>query len=183
MLLMGCGPDLPDPPEPAPDGSFYALTGSLKDQKGEDTRLDVWRGHPTLVSMIYTSCPVACPTLIQDTRRLRDELSPAARDRSKVLLVSLDPERDGPQELGAIATAYALDEEAWSLVVGTPDQTRAIGAALGVEFAKRVDGEMDHTTLITLLDPDGVPVETAQGSTRELGSLKARLEGFASTSP
>ena len=185
MLLAGCGPDLPDPPEPVPDGSLYELTGSWTDQRGGDARLDVWRGHPTLVSMIYTSCPVACPTLIQDTRRLRSDLSEDAREHSRVLLVSLDPDRDGPQELGAIATAYALEEDAWSLMVGTPDQTRAFGAALGVEFAKRADGEMDHTTLITLVDPEGVPVETAQGATRELGSLKARLEGFAAarTSP
>lgn len=179
--MLGCGPDLPDPPSRPPEGSLYELTGTWKDQKGDDVRLDVWRGHPTLVSMIYTSCPVACPSLIQDTRRLESELSKPAQMNSRVLLVSLDPDRDGPQELSAITQAYNLDQERWKLLVGSPEQTRAIGAALGVEFAKRTDGEMDHTTLLSLLDPEGVPLETAKGQDRSLGPLKARLEGFAAS--
>ena len=82
--------------------SIYALSASLVDQRGRPVGLDVFRGHPVLISMFYASCPDACPLLIADLQRIERDLSPRIRADLRIVLVSLDPGRDPPDALLAL---------------------------------------------------------------------------------
>ena len=181
LALAACGPDMPDPVETQahPEGSIFRLQADLVNQAGDKHDLSVHQGHPTLMSMIYTTCPTACPMLINDIRLLEGKLSEEARSELRVLLVSMDPENDGPKELNALAVAHGLDTSRHTLSVASPTQTKAIAEALDIEFSRRVDGEMDHTTLLALMDRSGRRVAVQYGLGKDAAQFVARLEGLA----
>ena len=86
-----------------PPQSIYNLNAKLIDQSGAVRGLDMHRGHPVLVTMFYGSCPLACPMLIDTLRSFERSLTPAERARIRVVLISIDPERDTTESLRARA--------------------------------------------------------------------------------
>ncbi len=75
---------------------------SLTDIDGRPLGSDFFAGHWTVVFFGFTTCPDVCPTtlatLAQFTKALTD--LPEAQ-RPRVLLVTVDPERDDPAKLAA----------------------------------------------------------------------------------
>lgn len=162
--------------------SVYALSASLVDQRGRTVGLDLFRGHPVLVSMFYASCPDACPLLIADLQRMERELPPRIKGDLRIVLVSLDPERDTPDALQALARARQVDESRWRLLRAPAETVRDIAALLGVKYRRLPDGSFNHSSVITLLDPDGAIVvrDDAIGGPHE--ALLRGLRGGRSTS-
>lgn len=162
--------------------SVYALSASLVDQRGRAVGLDLFRGHPVLISMFYASCPDACPLLIADLQRMERELPPRIKADLRIVLVSLDPERDTPDALQALARARRVDESRWRLLRAPEDTVRDIAALLGVKYRRLPDGSFNHSSVITLLDPDGAIVvrDDAIGGPHE--ALLRGLRGGRSTS-
>jgi protein SCO1/2 len=138
--------------------SIYALSASLVDQRGRAVGLNVFRGHPVLISMFYASCPDACPLLIADLQRIERELPPRIRADLRIVLVSLDPGRDTPDALLALARARHVDESRWRLLRAPEDTVREIAALLGIKYRRLPDGNFNHSSVITLLSPDGAIV-------------------------
>lgn len=136
--------------------SIYALSAPLVDQRGRSVGLDLFRGHPVLISMFYSTCPDACPLLIADLQRIERELPPRIKADLRIVLVSLDPERDTPDALLTLARARHVDEARWRLVRAPGDSVREIAALLGIKYRRLPDGNYNHSSIITLLDPDGV---------------------------
>lgn len=141
---------------PPRGASIYALSTSLVDQRGRPVGLDLFRGHPVLISMFYATCPDACPLLMADLQRIERELSPRTKADLRVVLVSLDPERDTPDALRALARARQVDESRWRLLRAPEDTVREIAALLGIKYRRLADGSVNHSSVITLLNPDGV---------------------------
>lgn len=162
--------------------SVYALSASLVDQRGRTVGLDLFRGHPVLISMFYASCPDACPLLIADLQRMERELPPRIKADLRIVLVSLDPARDTPDALQALARARQVDESRWRLLRAPEDTVRDIAALLGVKYRRLPDGSFNHSSVITLLDPDGAIVvrDDAMGGPHE--ALLRGLRGGRSTS-
>ena len=150
-----------------PGDSIYQLKLELATQDAAKAQLDVDRGHPTVISMFYGSCGFVCPTLIKTIQRMESKLDPAQRARLRVLLVSLDPERDTPAALAEIARKHGADPSRW-MFGRTPDAgVRQLAAVLGIQYRKLPDGSFNHSTVITLLDADGRIV----ARTSKLGAL------------
>ena len=169
-----------DAPAPATDphdtgpsvgASLYDLVVPLEDQDGRRVGIDTFRGHPTLVAMFYASCPYVCPALIADIARIVDGLSPAARERVRILMVSFDPSRDDPQALRDLAGRHHLDLQRWKLTRPGPDDVRTVAAVLGIQYRPTADGEMNHSSIITLVDGSGRIVDRIDG----IGSPQDRL--------
>lgn len=171
--------------EAPPDGplrqnlgaNLYALDLPMRTQRGEPGRLDVERGHPVLLSMFYTTCPRACPLLIQDIQSLEATLPEAERARLRVVLVSLDPERDDRAALADVVTRHTLDER-WTLGAVPPDAVREVAAALGVRYRPLPGGGFAHTAVLTLVDAQGVIVARSEGSDGREG-LVAKIHELA----
>jgi len=138
--------------------SIYALSAPLVDQRGRPAGLDVFRGHPVLISMFYATCPDACPLLIADLQRIERELPSRIKADLRILLVSLDPARDTPEALQALARRRQVDESRWRLVRAPEDTVREIAAILGIKYRRLPDGSFNHSSVITLLTLDGVIV-------------------------
>jgi protein SCO1/2 len=58
-------------------------------------------GYATLIYFGYTNCPDVCPLTMSNIAIAADALSPEQRERLRVVMVTSDPERDTPEELGA----------------------------------------------------------------------------------
>jgi protein SCO1/2 len=129
----------------------------LVNQDGRPLGADFFRGHWTIVFFGFTSCPDICPTtlttLAQATHQLAD--LPAA-ERPRVLLVSVDPERDDPAHLSAYVRFY---DPAFLGATGSSPAVAAAAAAFGVPYARVNLPEggytMDHGSGIFIVGPSG----------------------------
>ena len=105
----------------------------------------------------FTQCPDICPTtlavLAQAGRQLAD--LPQA-EQPRVLLVSVDPERDTPERLAAYVRFF---DPAFLGATGSLESIAAAAAAFGVPYAKVTMPEggytMDHGSGIFVVGPTG----------------------------
>lgn len=135
--------------------SLYQLDMPLRDASGATVGLDVFRGHPVIVSMFYGTCPAACPLLMERLREVESKVDRATRRDLRVLLVSFDFARDTPQMLTSLANAHRLDLSRWELVAASDEDAQTLAAVLGIHY-KRVSGGMfQHTSRLVLVDRQG----------------------------
>lgn len=127
---------------------------SLVDQTGRPVTEADFYGKPALVFFGFTNCPEVCPTTLFDITTWLKTLGPQA-DRLQVLFITVDPERDTPQQLALYLESF--DPRIVGLS-GTGEQVTAALAAFKA-YAKRVptkDGyTMDHTASTYVLDAGG----------------------------
>jgi len=161
--------------EPRSD-SIYELSVALVDQHGRAVGLDVYRGHPVLISMFYSTCRDACPLLIADLERIERGLPPGARARVRVVLVSFDPEHDASAVLEELARSHGLDASRWRLLRGSDDTVREVAAALGIRYRRLPDGGFNHSSVITLLGASGVVLARVEGLGQPLDVFRERLK-------
>lgn len=138
-----------------PPQSIYNLNAKLIDQSGAVRGLDMHRGHPVLVTMFYGSCPLACPLLIDTLRSFERSLTPAERARVRVVLISIDPQRDTTESLSTLAAARHIDLSRWTLVHADEATVRKIAAVLNIQYRRLPDGSYNHASVISLLTPQG----------------------------
>ncbi len=129
----------------------------LVDQDGRPLGPDFFHGHWTLVFFGFTRGPDICPTtlatLAQSMRQLAD--LPDTR-RPRVLLVSLDPDRDTPDILAPYVRFF---DPAFLAATGSLPSVAAAAAAFNVPYAKvgQPDGgyTIDHGSGIFVVGPSG----------------------------
>jgi protein SCO1/2 len=138
-----------------PSDSLYHLQARLLTHSAKSVGFDVNRGHPTLVSMFYASCPAACPMLITSMQVYESHLAADSRGRLRVLLVSFDAARDTPSQLEQLASLHRIDLTRWTVASAPEKDARKIAASLGFRYRPLPDGTFDHSLLITLLDGQG----------------------------
>lgn len=162
-LRAGTPPDTPL--------SIYQLEARLTDQDGRQHDLDVHRGHPVLITLFYASCPAACPLIIDTLRATEKAMTPAQRAELRVLLISIDPDRDTPAALHALAEQRHIDTARWTLARADADDVRTIAALLNIQYRKLPSGEFNHSPVIALLSPAG----EIQATSGKLGTADAEL--------
>lgn len=141
--------------EPA-EMSIYHVESTWKNRRGEPVTLGSLRGKIQVVAMVYTHCEHACPRILADMKRIRDGLSPAAQERTRFTIVSIDPERDTPQRLSSFAEENDLSDEQWTLLNGDDGDVLELAALLGVRYKRVSDTDFVHSNMITVLDEEGV---------------------------
>jgi protein SCO1 len=134
---------------PAPD---FALTS----HDGARVTLEDFRGKAVAVTFIYTACPDYCPLLTAKMARVQDDLGADFGTRVAFVSITVDPEVDTPEALKRYAEAHGADLGGWAFLTGEPEAIAEVTRGYGVFAAKSVDGEVDHTFLTSLVDPDGV---------------------------
>ena len=153
---------------------------TLTDQYGAPTGPDRFAGRPLALFFGFTYCPDICPTTLTMLAAARDELAAGGTDMSalKIAFVTVDPERDTPQQLGHYLGLFDLDVVG---LTGDPADVRAVLKQFGI-YAKKVDhgdGDYlyDHSAAVYLYRADGrfkgtiVHNEPAEFITEKLKSL------------
>jgi len=112
----------------------------------------------------YTFCPDVCPTTLAVMQQMWVKLTPAMQAQTQIVLVSVDPERDTPEQLKTYMDYF---DPSFTSFTGKPASLRSFAAQLNAVYAKverknkqgEVDPElgylMDHSANITILDPNG----------------------------
>jgi len=117
-------------------------------------------GKPFAIFFGFTHCPDVCPTTLARLARLRRQLG-KSDDAFAIVFVSVDPERDGPAEVGAYAGLF--DTPVIGLT-GTPAQIARVKKQYAVFSAKAPqpggDYSVDHTASVFVMDRDGKFVAT-----------------------
>ncbi|HSN71827.1 MAG TPA: SCO family protein, partial [Steroidobacteraceae bacterium] len=108
-----------------------------------------------LVFFGFTNCPDVCPNTLTILARVEKALADLPESQQPgVVLVSVDPTRDTPEQLGPYVRFFG---ERFVGITGTEENIAALTSALGVPVAK-VDLEggytMDHGAGIFVLDPE-----------------------------
>lgn len=158
--------------------SIYVLDSALTDQDGRAAKLNAFRGHPVIISMFYTSCPHACPMLINHVKAIEAKLDEKTRADVRVLLVSFDPEHDNADALKSVIARHKLDASRWTLTVASEENAREIGAVLGIKY-RSDDGNFRHSSVITVLDREGRIALRSDGLAEEQVAAAAKLTALA----
>lgn len=159
--------------------SLYLLDAELTDQDGRKVKLADFRGQPVLISMFYGYCPYACPMLMAKLKRLEAALTPEARASVRVVLVSLDPARDTPESLKKLAQAHGVDASRWRLLWTREENVQELAAVLGIKYRALPNGQMNHSSVITLLDREGTIDQRLDGLDQEADALVSRLNALS----
>jgi protein SCO1/2 len=129
---------------------------SLLDQANEPVTADTFRGQWDLVFFGFTNCPDICPTTLQTLTTVKHELKKAkSKTLPRIVLVSIDPQRDTPTILGKYVGHFGKNNLA---VTGKIDEIIKLTSALGIYFEKTtVDDEnysVNHSAAVLLINPD-----------------------------
>ncbi len=167
-------PALPSGPPPAthPRIDRVAPPLTLTDQYGRTFDLAALRGRPLVVTFAFAHCTAVCPVLVQDALRARQlarVLDPA------VAIVTLDPWRDPPARLGAVARGWGLDGDAVVLSGAVADVERTLDAWNVARSRDPLTGDVAHPPLVYVVDRDGRIAYATTGNAATIAGLLERL--------
>jgi protein SCO1/2 len=132
-------------------GGPYVLTDETGNRFTDADAL----GKPTVIFFGFTFCPDVCPTTLYELSVLLGQLGPDA-DRLNVLFVSVDWERDGPEEVAAYTSVF--DPRIVGLA-GTGEEIAAATSGYRVHYEKipleNGGYTIDHTASVYLMDRNG----------------------------
>ena len=148
---------------------------NLVDTSGAPVSPATLRGHPTLVFFGFTHCPDVCPTTLALLASVQKQ---AGIPGLKVALITVDPERDTPEQLGRYIASFRGDFI--GLTGSAPEivkATKGFGvAAARVELAGG-NYTMDHSAAVFSLDSQArivaifTPPLSAAALTRDVARL------------
>ncbi len=137
--------------EPLIGGAF-----ELVDQDGKPFTDKDLKGKYSLIYFGYTYCPDICPTELQTMTAALEMLGPLA-EKIRPIMISVDPERDTPEVLKEYISNF---HPSFIGLTGTPEQVKKAAAAYRTFYRKVAeeggdDYQMDHSSIVYLMDPDG----------------------------
>jgi protein SCO1/2 len=138
----------------------HALIGGafeLTDHTGKRVTDQDFRGRYVLVFFGFTFCPDVCPSALQVMSAALDKIGSKA-ERITPLFVSVDPERDTPEQLATYVQSF---HPRLVGLTGSADDIAKVVKAYRV-YAKRVEDPKssagytyDHSSIIYVMNPDG----------------------------
>lgn len=158
-------PDYPRLDRPAPPFD-------LVDQHGDRVTLARFRGHPLLVTFAYAHCETVCPLLVQETLRAQRQLD---AQHPAVLVITVDPWRDVPSRLPAMAAAWHLPADAWAASGDTATVLEALNRWSVPHQRDPSTGAVTHPNLVYVVDAEGHVAYAVTGDASAVVQLVERL--------
>ena len=130
---------------------------SLIDQRGAPFGPRNLDGHWSLMFFGYTNCPDFCPTTLTTLAAMEKNLPAADATRPQVVFISVDAQRDTPQQLAKYVPYF--DPSFIGVTAADQPTIEALARKLGVAVAI-VPGAggsytVDHSGAIFVVDPAG----------------------------
>ncbi|WP_217475563.1 SCO family protein [Stutzerimonas stutzeri] len=129
---------------------------SLTNQDGEAVSMEQLEGRWNLLFFGYTFCPDICPATLAELRQLRGKLPEDVNQRLQPILVSVDPERDTPEQLKKYLDYFGAG---FIGLTGPLEDIQTLANAAGVPFipgdTSKQDYTVDHGANLALIGPDG----------------------------
>ncbi len=140
---------------------YPAAEFKLVDQHGQPAQLKDQRGKITLLFFGYSHCTDICPATLAEFKQIRRQLG-SLSDQVDFIFITVDPANDTSPVLEAYLAKF---DPAIIGLTGTRDQLMPVWQAYGVSAqnqtsAANLDGMIDHSTYIYLIDRAGYMRET-----------------------
>ncbi len=152
------------PVAPEIDGLLWPQSKALKvvaleDHHGAPFTLERMTGRWTLLFFGYTHCPDVCPVTLSVLKNAIALMAESGADPEppQVVFVSVDPERDTLEHMGAYVSHF---NPAFLGVTGNDAKLKDFARQMGVLYIRAdadADGNylVDHTAAVFLIDPRG----------------------------
>lgn len=147
---------------------------TLTDQTGARRSLADLAGRIVLVTFAYAHCTNICPAQVHGVLSARRRLG----DRASAVVITVDPWRDPPSRLPAIAAGWEMGvgEMVWS---GTADEVTAVLKAWRIPTERSIEtGEVAHPATVYIIGESGRIIGVGLGAGRQLASGVAKLAGW-----
>ncbi|MGK7296220.1 MAG: SCO family protein [Candidatus Wenzhouxiangella sp. M2_3B_020] len=157
LALVGCGEEPWHGKEIT--GLMPELEFELTSETGQTVTEEVFEGRPVAMYFGFTHCPDICPTtlarLTAAVRRLPDDL----QQDLQLAFVSVDPARDGPEQLAEYTDAFS---DRMLGLTGTQKRLQALTRRYRITYGYEEpddegDYEVSHSSAIFVFDAQGDP--------------------------
>jgi len=126
---------------------------AMVDHAGQPFGNEQLRGHWSVVFFGFTHCPDICPATLQQLAIARSQVIEAGGAFPKIILISVDPERDTPEAMAAYVSNFGDDVVG---VSGNPGELVKLTKAMGIFFAKSGDFDgnysVDHSAAVLVIN-------------------------------
>lgn len=130
----------------------------LTNQDGERITLETFRGHPFVLTFIFTRCPIPnfCPLMSKSFVELQTAIQKGSGPvaQARLLSISFDPEFDSPQILKAYAEHEQADPNIWTFATGDKSEINDLTHEFSV-YVQAEGGTISHGLATALISSDG----------------------------
>lgn len=145
----------------------------IVDDNGTTRSLASFKGAPMILAPIYTSCPLACPTIANGliSAAAKSDESPSTY---RVVFLSFDPKDD-------VAALRRFRERlgvplAWTIATAKPADVRRLLDAVGYSYGE-ANGQFTHPNLVIAFTPELRTAKYMMGTTYDLDEALAVARG------
>jgi protein SCO1/2 len=155
----------------------------LLNQNGERFDSTKLRGKVVVLDFIYTTCTDVCPLFTANFAQLQQKLKTEHKGNVFFASISTDPEVDSPKVLKSYAERYGADFQNWVFLTGSETQLKPVWKSFGVRVIRKGRGIIQHTSLTTVLDEEGIRRFNYFGEKWQLKDLQKDIEGLLENKP
>lgn len=129
---------------------------SLTNQDGQTVAVDQLKDQWSLLFFGYTFCPDICPATLAQLRQLQGQLPPETLAKLRIVLVTVDPNRDTPQQLKKYLDYF---DAGFIGLTGEEATIQKLANGVSIPFipadTSKENYTVDHSGNLVLIGPDG----------------------------
>jgi protein SCO1/2 len=155
----------------------------LLNQDGKSFDSATLRGKVVVINFIFTTCTDVCPLFTAHFAQLQRTLKNGPVGDLYFVSITTDPEVDSPKVLKSYAHRYGADFQNWAFLTGTDAQMKQVWKGFGVRVIRKGRGLVQHTSLTTVIDREGVRRFNYFGEKWQLKDLQQDIAGLLAKKP
>lgn len=129
---------------------------SLTNQDGQTVAVDQLKDQWSLLFFGYTFCPDICPATLAQLRQLQGQLPPETLAKLRIVLVTVDPNRDTPEQLKKYLDYF---DAGFIGLTGEQATLQKLANGVSIPFipadTSKENYTVDHSGNLVLIGPDG----------------------------
>jgi protein SCO1 len=129
---------------------------SLINQDGQAVAVDQLKDQWSLLFFGYTFCPDICPATLAQLRQLQGQLPPETLAKLRIVLVTVDPNRDTPEQLKKYLDYF---DAGFIGLTGEQAIIQKLANGVSIPFipadTSKENYTVDHSGNLVLIGPDG----------------------------
>jgi len=116
-------------------------------------------------------------------RVIDEKLQKIAASPYKMILISIDPDRDTPEAMRKFMKERKLDSARWILISSSSKNVRELAAALGYNYKKDEAMDFAHSMLTWIFDKNGVKQFTREARKQSVDETVAAFKKIRDSTP
>ena len=129
---------------------------SLTNQDGQTVAVDQLKDQWSLLVFGYTFSPDICPATLAQLRQLQGQLPPETLSKLRIVLVTVDPNRDTPEQLKKYLDYF---DAGFIGLTGEEATLQKLANAVSIPYIPADTSEenytVDHSGNLVIIGPDG----------------------------